>query len=314
MCNPITTPKCRIKIPATGVTPRLVLPTMKSRKDTRKKVQFKAKTYVVDIQSHHSFSSTERNSVWYNKKEFRTFQLDEKRELLSGFPIERKEQSRRTRQIDNVRSVVLEAQSLQRKQQEGTTSIPASYDNNCKRLAEFYKLQSESCAIAARQRGLESDLELININRVREASSMLLKRSALFKTLTISKGNTNYTSENNNARWSPVIDEEQQSSLPSISKKLIDNNDVSANKIKSSRMLRLELCKDFDLKSTSMIHSTSTIKSIDSLPPNKQRQDQRWSASNPSKNSRRKVSKRDIPLKPLKHSITPPLLSSMMNM
>jgi len=239
MCNPITTPKCRIKIPATGVTPRLVLPTMKSRKDTRKKVQFKAKTYVVDIQSHHSFSSTERNSVWYNKKEFRTFQLDEKRELLSGFPIERKEQSRRTRQIDNVRSVVLEAQSLQRKQQEGTTSIPASYDNNCKRLAEFYKLQSESCAIAARQRGLENDLELININRVREASSMLLKHSALFKKLAVSKGTTNYTSANNNARWSPIIDgDKQNSSLSSLSNYLINNNDTSPNIINSSRMLR----------------------------------------------------------------------------
>jgi hypothetical protein len=147
---------------------------------------------------------------------------------------------------------------------------------------------------------------------------MLLKHSALFKKLTVSKGTTNYTSVNNNARWSSVIDGvKQNASLSSLSKKLINNNDTSPNtntiKIKSSRMLRLELCKDFDLKSKSMINPTSTIESIGSFSPNKHRQDQRWSASNPSKNSRRKVSKRDTLLKPLKHSLTPPSLSSMMN-
>jgi hypothetical protein len=297
-----------VNIRATLVKPPLVLLIM-SKEETKKKVQFKDKTYVVDILSHHNYSNTERNSAWYNNKEYRAFQLDEKRELLSGPPFERKEKSRRTQQIDSVRSLVLEAQSFQRKQQVEITSILASHDNCNKWLAEYYKHHSESCATAARQRGLENDLELININRVREASSMLLKHSALFKKLTVSKGTTNYTSANNNASWSPVIDRDKQnSSLSSLSNKLINNNDTSPNTVKSSRMLRLELCKDFDLKSKSMVNPTSTIKSIDSFSPNKHRQDQRWSASNPSKNSRRKVSKRDTLLKPLKHS------SSMMDM
>lgn len=288
-----------ISIRATSVKPPRVLLIM-SKEETKKKVHFKAKTYVVDILSHHGYSNTERNSVWYDKDEYRTFQIDEIRELLSCPLFERKEKSRRTQQIDSIRSLVFEAQSFQRKQQVETTSIPASHDNCSKWLAEFYKHHSESCAIAARQRGLENELELIK-----------LKHSALFRKLTVSKGDPNYTSANNNARWSPVIDGDKQNpSLSSLSNKLTNNNDTSPNTIKSSRMLRLELCKDFDLKGNSMINPTITIKSIGSFSPNKQRQDQRWSASNTSKNSRRNVPKCDTLLKPLKHSMTPPSLSS----
>jgi hypothetical protein len=53
-----------VNIRATLVKAPIVLSIM-SKEETKKKVQFKAKTYVVDITSHHNYSKTERNSVWY---------------------------------------------------------------------------------------------------------------------------------------------------------------------------------------------------------------------------------------------------------
>ena len=61
-----------ISIRATSVKPPRVLLIM-SKEGTKKKVHFKAKTYVVDILSHHGYSNAERNSVWYDKDEYRTF-------------------------------------------------------------------------------------------------------------------------------------------------------------------------------------------------------------------------------------------------
>lgn len=162
-------------------------------------------------------------------------------------------------------------------------------DKKAQWLANFYTRHSGSFVIEARQRGIENDLELLNI-KLREASSAMLKRSALFKTLTVSKTNNN--NNTNNARWS-----DSQGVIKLGLGGAANSKDRAPIAVKSSSHLRRELCKDFDLNKNLIGTPFESIrmKQIDRHWSSEQKQ-HRWSAV-PIQNKRRSVLKRDRPLK-----------------
>lgn len=274
------------------ISTTVALPKMAEQDLTKNKVRFEETVTVNMIESHYKYTSSECLSVWYTKAEYRSFNLEETRELLSGPISMRKEKRRRSMRIDNVRYLVLQAQSVRLMQKKRNTT-----DDYSTWLADFYSHHSKPCALAARQRGIENDLDLLNI-KLRTASSTMLKRSTLFNKLNVS--NTN-SKGSKNARWSE--DDSSDEGTYGQAKRF---KDVAPNAVKSSRNLRRELCKDLDLnkKMIGNPSDTNTFKPIDRRCSSGQKED-RWSAA-PSKNGRRKVAKRDIPLKPMSHSISPP--------
>jgi hypothetical protein len=104
-----------------------------------------------------------------------------------------------------------------------------SYTNHeySKWLADFSKGRSEQCLIDAHQRGMENDLELLDI-KMREMTSRL------------SKG------------LPPLQQQKQEANLPSTRNTRWSTNggkivkDAAPNAIKRSPGLRRELCRDLD--------------------------------------------------------------------
>ena len=266
------------------------LPKMTEQDLTKKKVRFDETVTVNIIESHHKYTSSECLSVWYTKPEYRSFNLEETRELLSGPTSIRKEKRRRSKRVDSVRYLVLQAQSVRMIQKKRNIT-----DDYSTWLADFYTHHSEPCFLAARQRGIDNDLDLLNIKLRQSYSSSILKCSTLFNKLNVSDTNNKGSK---NARWS-----EDDNSDEGKTKRF---KDVAPNAVMSSINLRRELCKDFGLnkKMVGNPSDTNTFKPIDRRRSSEQKED-RWSAAPSNKNGRRKVSKRDILLKPMNHSISP---------
>jgi hypothetical protein len=195
----------------------------------RKKVRFEERDSVtiVFVLSHRDYISSEYRSVWYTSTEYREFSSKQIREKLNAPLSERKEKHQRSHRINHLRRGVLHSQSDRqlRKKLRKTNSDYSQW------LADFCKGCSESCVTEARQRGMENDLELLNI-KIRE----LTKRQSLSTKRQLSKmtkTNNYYNQNTNNARWST-----------SEAKTL---KDVAPNAIKRSPFLHRELCKELFL-------------------------------------------------------------------
>jgi len=242
------------------------------------------------IESHNEYTSSECLSVWYTEREYRSFNLEKSRELLSGPRSLREEKRQRSQRIENVRGLVLQDPSVKflRKKQNKT-------DKDFKWLSDFYSHHSEPCAKAARQRGIENDLELLNIKLI-ESTSKILKR-LLSKTR---------SKNSHNARWS------ETDHSGGKHRKANQVKDIAPNAIKNSHNLRRELCKDFDLSKKFVVNPmvTNKFKPIDRQCSSKPQRD-RWSVTL-SKTSRKKVDKGDQPLNPINRSATPPTLIGLL--
>jgi len=289
-------------------------------KYNNKKVCFNKDITEEEIPSHREFTANERLSVWYNDDDYILFKLEDKYGRLSDPTSLKVEQVQRSNRIEDVRYLVLRAQDVQRKFAKNNWDCSKKEqekdkEDHSKWLAEFCQHHSEQCVIAARQRGLENDLWLLD-TKLQEASSMLLKHSTMFNNLTASTNNNSNTSTNknknknkndnpaNDRRWSAI--ECRRTSY--------SNNNRSANstfnysppnavKSSTSRTLRkVVLREDFNLKTTKrvdpnfspkskiieMAHLESTILPIS-----------RWSATGTKVDSN---SKRDLPLSTMQHS------------
>jgi hypothetical protein len=280
----------------------------KNKHKQHQKIRFNKDVTVNEIEHHSELTSKERMSIWYTDDDYRSFSLQETQELLSGPLAAKIDKIERSRHIGDVQYLVLRAQMVQRKTAKNDTN--ETKQDYSKWLADFYHHHSESCAIAARQRGLENDLCLLNV-KLRDASSMLLNHSFLFNGLSVSNNNNNNNNTGasaNNERWS-------------VGEGCTANNKRAASP-KSSRNLRRMLCKDFDLKIDVTINPifspTPGLSSLESIvspigcfseEERKKKtscgqQQERWSAISRKADS----NKKDIPLKPIRHSLTPPYL------
>jgi len=122
----------------------------------KKKIRFEETVSVNIIESHNEYTSSECLSVWYTETEYRSFRLEKSRELLSGPRSLREEKRKRSLRLNHVRCIVLQAQSVRFLGKKQNKRV-----NDVKWLADFYSHHSEPCAKAARQRGIENDLDLL---------------------------------------------------------------------------------------------------------------------------------------------------------
>jgi hypothetical protein len=281
-------------------------------------VSFNKDMTVNEIEHHCELTSKERMSIWYTDDDYRSFNLQETQEQLSGPLAAKIDKIERSKHVIDVQYLVLRAQMVQRKIAKNDTN--ETKQDYSKWLADFYQHHSESCAIAARQRGLENDLCLLNI-KLRDASSMLLKNSFLFNGLSVSNDNNSINNSvgaaANNERWS-------------VGEGCTNNNKRVASP-KSSRNLRRMLCKDLDLSCKTIdvtvnpiFSPTSGLTSLESIVSpigcfskkkiskkkvSKKKvscvqQQERWCPISRKADS----NKKDLPLKPIRHSLTPPYL------
>jgi hypothetical protein len=279
-----------------------------SKHKPQQKVRFNKDMTINEIEHHSESSSKERMSIWYTDDDYRSFNLQETQEHLSGPLAAKIDKIARSRHISDVQYLVLCAQMVQRKIAKNDTN--ETKQDYSKWLADFYQHHSESSTIAARQRGLENDLCLLNI-KLRDASSMLLKNSLLFNSLSVSNNNSNNNigASSNNERWS-------------VGEGCTNNNKRAASP-KSSRNLRRMLCKDLDSSSKKIdvtinpiFSPTSDLSSLESIvspigcfSKKKKKiscgqQQERWCPISRKADS----NKKDLPLKPIRHSLTPPYL------
>jgi hypothetical protein len=210
--------------PNTPEMPRLI-------HEDRKKVRFNKRDLVTIVASHRDFTSSECRSVWYNKTEYREFALKEIREKMNEPLQQRKEKHQRSRRINRLRRGVLHSQSDRRLQMK----IRRTNSDYPQWLADFCKDFSDECVTEARQRGMENDLELLNIKirELIERRPLARKMQPLARKMQLSKMTKTsncYNHNTSNARWS--------TSEPKTRK------DVAPNAIKRSSGLRRELCKD----------------------------------------------------------------------
>ncbi|VEU40277.1 unnamed protein product [Pseudo-nitzschia multistriata] len=248
---------------------------------TEKEVRFRQADTIILVETHLNYA----HSIWYSHEEYRLFNVEETREQLSTPMALRKEKRRRSLRAESIRQLVLEAQFMKFKGKKEDR-----IEEKIQWLAGFYKSHSAPFAIEARQRGIENDLELLNM-KLREASSAILKRSNLFKKLTVSK--LNNIKNTNNARWSEQKDV-MKGDLEGEEKK----EDKTPIAVKSTSVLRRELCKDFDLKKRLIgtpIECLKTKRLTNDHWLNEQKQ-LRWSAI-PIQSNRQGSSMKDRPLK-----------------
>jgi len=196
-----------------------------SSKSTRKTVRFsKSNSRSRKVPSHRDYSPLEHRSVWYTPTEYGAFALNEVREKMAMPLDERKEKHKRMLRIDNVRRTVLKSQSYQLIE----SKLPDDTgDEYTEWLATYVQRHSEQSAAEARQRGIENDLELLDI-KMEEMASRITKRAT-----TTTKSPVVQLSKktiNKNARWSND-----------------DLRDVAPTSIERSYNLRIELCNDFRL-------------------------------------------------------------------
>ena len=222
-------------------------------------VSFNNDKTVSEIEHHCEFTSKERMSIWYTDDDYRSFNLQETQEQLSGPLAAKIDKIERSRHIVNVQYLVLRAQMVQR--EIAKTDTNETEQDYSKWLADFYQLHSESCAIAARQRGLENDLCLLNI-KLRDTSLMLLRNSFLFNGLSVSNNNNNNNNNNNDKIRYPGLvwrpDQNKNNNIGALANNerwSVEEGSTNSNKrvafSKSSRNFRRMLCKDLDLSSSS---------------------------------------------------------------
>ena len=231
---------------------------VKSNNKEKKRIRFYRKVNVKKIRSHSDYTFDERSSIWYTNEDYHSFKIMEIRQTLSRRTIlSKKEEIQRARRIDAVRYLVLRAQEVQRnlirnglsggkQSQCQSTTTPGVCNDYSQWLADFYQHHSEPCVIAALQRGVENDRSTIKMRR--EASSMLLKDSSIFKNLAVSNNDIAAGSKCDD-RWSVV---ERRSTVHYYGSKrssmVSTSNDDIPKPIKRSRHLQRILHQDFDLK------------------------------------------------------------------
>jgi hypothetical protein len=215
-------------------------------------------------------------------------------------------------------------------------------------LADLCHHHSQQCVKEGRQRGIENDMDTKKLRRETSSTYMLLKRSTLFNKLIVSSSsslniNTNNNNENNgNYRWSATSPKGEGSSSrrDSIGKRTMSsrsfNAKISANPFKKrSKRLQQILNKDLDLNSNNNYYNsnmdnnnTNTNAATATIPSpiSMKNSESRWLATiKNSKNDNNKtatITKKnnianssynskqdDVPLKPMKHTLTPPFLS-----
>jgi len=159
--------------PNTPEMPRLI-------HEDRKKVRFKERDLItiVTVASHRDFTSSECLSVWYNPTEYRQLALKEIREMMNA-PLQRKEEHQKSHRINHLRRGVLHSQSDRRLQRK----LRRANSDYSQWLADFCMGCSDSCVTEARQRGMENDLELLNI-KIRELTE---RQQPLARTMQLSK-------------------------------------------------------------------------------------------------------------------------------
>ena len=286
---------------------------MSINKYNNKKVCFNEDITTRTILSHRELTSNERLSVWYNDDDYFLFNLKENYRHLSDPSSLKVEQVQRSNRIEDVRYLVLRAQDVQRKFAKNNCDCSKkeqqkNKEDDSKWFAKFCQHHSEQCVIAARQRGLENDLWLLD-TKLQEASSMLLKHSTLFNNLTVStninrknKNKKNDSTAENNGRWSAI---ECCRNSYSNNKRSANStfNDSPPNAVKSStsRTLRKVLREDFNLKTTKRVNPifSPTSKIMETALKSTILPISRWSATGTKLDSN---SKRDLPLSSMQHS------------
>lgn len=194
-----------------------------SSKSTRKTVRFSnSDSRSKKVPSHRDYSPLEHRSVWYTPTEYGVFALNEVRDKMTMPLVQRKEKHKRMLRIDNVRRTVLKSQSYQLIE----SKLPNTGNEYTEWLATYVQRHSEQSAAEARQRGIENDLELLDI-KMQEMASRITKRATI---ATKTQVELSKKTINNNARWSSD-----------------DLKDVAPTSIERSCTLRIELCKDFCL-------------------------------------------------------------------
>ena len=292
---------------------------MTKSNDNNKKVCFNNVVTVKEIPTHREWTHNERLSVWYTGDDYRQFNIAENHECASGSTSSRIEHIQRSRRIEDVRYLVLRAQHVQRKiaknnahncccssKKEEKEEQQRYKEDHSKWLSEFYQQNSKQSVIAARKRGLENDLWLLDI-KLREASLMLSKHSILFNNLNVSdtsstssssssssisssSSNSSISSSNSsNKNGSSAIEGGNSNNNNNNNNKRSANsffNDYSPNSEKSKRKLHQLLCKDFNSKRkvNPIFSPTSEIVALESniSPFSTTRHDQqqeRWSAN-----------------------------------
>jgi hypothetical protein len=179
---------------------------------TDKKVSFNNIVAYTGIEKHQDWTFDERSSVWYTRENYRSFAIEEYRQKIksgqSTSSIIKYDKVQRMNRIRRIRSFVIKAQGIIQKKNmlitkednnkndgNGKKQHHHDDDNNTKWLAELYHHHSKSCAVVARQRGLDNDMWLLNV-KLQEAASILMTHSKLL------------LSNNNNDRlWSSSIDD-----------------------------------------------------------------------------------------------------------
>lgn len=192
-----------------------------------KKVVFEEFHIVKTVESHNDYTPSERQSSWFTKKDYHQFALNNLHEKLTGPLSERKQKHERSMRIDNVRRSVLKAQS-DRLLRHKLLKDNKDYSQYSEWLNDCIYEQSEQSAIEARQRGMENDLELLDI-KMQEMTSRLSKRPA-FLSRKMQTPTTNKYKNKKNARWSTNQEKQQK--------------DVAPHAVKRNPVLRGDLCSD----------------------------------------------------------------------
>eukprot|EP00533_Pseudo-nitzschia_delicatissima_P015690 CAMPEP_0197278480 /NCGR_PEP_ID=MMETSP1432-20130617/18730_1 /TAXON_ID=44447 /ORGANISM="Pseudo-nitzschia delicatissima, Strain UNC1205" /LENGTH=180 /DNA_ID=CAMNT_0042744875 /DNA_START=34 /DNA_END=576 /DNA_ORIENTATION=- len=139
---------------------------------------------------------------------------------------ERKEKHKKMLRIDNVRRTVLKSQSYQLLE----SKLPNTGNEYSEWLENYIQRHSNQSAAEARQRGIENDLELLDI-KMQEMASRITKRRPKTPRSQVLKKAYNNDKNTKNARWAT----NDTNSL----------RDVAPCAIERSSGLRIDLCNDF---------------------------------------------------------------------
>ncbi len=177
-----------------------------------------------NIPSYRDYTPLELRSMWYTPTEYGKFALNEVREKMTLPLDERKEKHKRMLRIDNVRRTVLKSQSYQLLE----SKLPNSSTEYSQWMENYVQRHSNQSAAEARQRGIENDLELLDI-KMKEMASRITKRPPMSPKTKATKKTSNKNAKN--ARWAT-----NDAKSP---------RDVAPCAIERSSGLRIDLCNDF---------------------------------------------------------------------
>lgn len=266
-----------------------------SKNDTDRRICFDSNPDILTVASHFDYTEHERSSAWYTSSECHCFKVEYDRES-SDKSVESIDFERAQR-IDAVRDLLLKAQEVQRSIRDTSNKSSSGDDSGSKCnakwgsysrwLADFYKHHSEECGIAARHRGLE--------NFMMANQKWCPQHHHLHHDFDHSDSDSE-TEATSNIR-------------PSMAKHSpVKNGPVKRSPVKPRRWNDDDDDNDDDHDEDSL--SKNSEGSDDSQPSPKSKLKQgRWSANGSSGNGSSATNgQRDVPLKPLKHNLTPPRL------